>query len=282
MTVKLAALQMTSGPCPEENFDEVERLLSDSELPLGSIVVLPECFSCFGASDSVRLSFQETEQGAEQTARLLQIANKYGCHLFAGTMPMSASSDTNESKKCFAACRYIDGASRSATKQKAIYNKIHLFDVEVADNTKSYAESLTTLPGSEVVVVKTAGLRVGIAVCYDIRFAGLFDAMGDIDVLVLPAAFIAATGEAHWHALLRARAIEKQCYVVAANQTGVHANGRQTYGHSMIVSPWGEVLAQRSQHSGIVSADVDIQQLENIRRTMPVTKHTKFRSQLVK
>jgi len=156
-----------------------------------------------------------------------------------------------------------------------------MFDVSVNDATGSYKESRTTEPGDSVVTVETPIGNIGLAVCYDVRFPGLFTAMGDIDILVLPAAFTQRTGEAHWHALLKARAIEKQCFVVAANQTGIHANGRETYGHSLVLSPWGKTLAELETDKGVVAASVDIAERKTIKQNMPVAEHNRFRSHFV-
>jgi predicted amidohydrolase len=277
-TVNLVALQMTSGPSPDKNLKEVQRLLSLAPLQANSIVVLPECFSCFGCCDPQPIAYAEPEHGGEYTAQLFQLAESFKCHLFAGTMPMRRKVGDD---KCYATCRYIDGVTQPKARQRAIYNKIHLFDVTVSDNTGKYKESATTHHGEDIVVVQIDHLKVGIAVCYDLRFSGLFDAMGDIDVLVLPSAFTVKTGEAHWHTLLRARAIEKQCYVVAANQVGLHENGRETYGHSVIISPWGDILDELPDGAGTVSATVDRNLIAQIKRSMPVINHAKFRSHLV-
>ncbi len=169
----------------------------------------------------------------------------------SGTFPVK----TNSPEKFSAAC-ILFGPNGDVL---ADYRKIHMFDVSVNDNTGSYRESATTEAGSKVVTVETP---IG-------------------DILVLPAAFTQRTGEAHWHALLQARAIEKQCFVVAANQSGVHANGRETYGHSLVLSPWGETLAERKTDVGLVSAKVDIAERETIKQNMPVAEHNRFRSHFV-
>jgi len=159
-----------------------------------------------------------------------------------------------------------------------------LFDVQVGDNTGMYLESKNTEAGNRLAVLDTPFGRLGLAICYDIRFAAMFQAMSEplpMDVLALPAAFTYKTGRAHWQTLLACRAIENQCYVVAANQSGTHANNRQTYGHSCIISPWGETLASLPSDLGTVSAALDFQTLMKIRAAMPVSQHNKFRSYLV-
>ncbi|MFC3095267.1 carbon-nitrogen hydrolase family protein [Alteromonas sediminis] len=271
--VNLVAVQMTSAPDVEENLAWLEQTLSQTKLLPESILVLPECFSFFGGRDKAQLALAESEVGEKVADKLKQLAQQYHCHIFAGTVPVK----TQDPQRFSATCRCID----SKGEQVALYQKIHLFDVSVDDNTGSYRESASTLAGENVVVVTIDGVRVGVAVCYDVRFPGLFDAMGDIDVLVLPSAFTQKTGAAHWEMLIRARAIEKQCFVVAANQVGVHKNGRQTYGHSMIVSPWGDILSHITTQVGIIQVPVDIAKCEEIKQAMPVNQHRKFRSHFV-
>lgn len=270
---KVVACQMVSTPDVGQNLKQVETFLQQLVVDQPILVVLPECFACFGAGDSRQLEIAEPfAQGPIQQS-LSAMANKYNVWLVSGTFPVQADVD----HKFFASCHVYDDAGQLVTD----YQKIHLFDVQVEDNTGSYLESAKTEPGSTLRVIDSPFGRLGIAVCYDIRFAGMFQAMGQIDVLVIPAAFTYKTGEAHWQSLLKARAIEKQCYLVAANQGGVHANGRQTYGHSCIISPWGEELASIESGEGMVESRIDPQLVEKIRSAMPVNQHNKFRSYLV-
>lgn len=267
----LIAVQMISTPDPQQNLQEVDRQLANLQVNEQTLVVLPECFSCFGGSDKKQLELAESPgQGPIQSA-LSDLAKKYGIWLVAGTMPLQSQADNN---KFTASCLLFDPQG----KQVAEYQKIHLFDVQVEDNTRSYKESATTQAGNKVVVVDSPFGRLGLAVCYDLRFPGLFQAMEQVDVLALPSAFTQVTGQAHWMPLLQARAIEKQCYLVAANQGGEHANGRQTYGHSVILSPWGKVLNMIRHGEGIVQASPDNEELQKIRRNMPVSQHNQFRS----
>ncbi len=244
--VNLVALQMTSAPSVEENLDTVANEMASAKIEKNSLVVLPECFAYFGGKDKGQLAVAETKGEGEIQRRLSALAAQYQCYLVSGTFPVK----TNSPEKFSAACMLF-GPNGDVL---ADYRKIHMFDVSVNDNTGSYRESATT---------------------------EAFTAMGDIDILVLPAAFTQRTGEAHWHALLQARAIEKQCFVVAANQSGVHANGRETYGHSLVLSPWGETLAERKTDVGLVSAKVDIAERETIKQNMPVAEHNRFRSHFV-
>lgn len=269
-TVNLAAVQMTSGPDVEVNLDDVEAQLAQAALPAHTIVVLPECFACFGTRDGFLLTIAETPGDGPMQSRLAQIAARFTCYLVAGTIPAATDNPEKFSASCF-----VYGPDGKALD---CYQKIHLFDAAVADSTKAYKESKYTQAGERVVVIDTPHGRIGVAVCYDVRFPGLFEAMGDIDVLVLPAAFTQVTGAAHWHTLLRARAIEKQCFVVAANQSGTHENGRETYGHSVIYSPWGDLLAQRDSAPGIVQHAVSLADIHKYRQAMPLAQHNRFRS----
>ncbi len=269
----LIALQMVSGPDPEENLNQVESLLRQLRVDEPTLVVLPECFACFGGGDRGQLDIAEPMGNGPVQARLADMAKQYGVWIASGSLPTKAADED----KFQASCILINDQGQ----HMADYQKIHLFDVQVADNTGQYLESRFTRPGEKVTVVDTPFGRLGIAICYDIRFAGLFQAMEQIDLLIVPAAFTAKTGEAHWHTLLKARAIEKQCYLVAANQGGTHKNGRQTYGHSCIISPWGEVIMEVANGPGIAMATPDPQLISRLRQSMPVHAHNKFRSYLV-
>ena len=269
----LIALQMTSTPNVDDNLETVANAMAAANIENDSLVVLPECFAYFGGKDKGQLSVAEKKGNGPIQSRLSQLAKQHHCYLVSGTFPLT----TDDPNKFSAACMLFGPDGECL----ADYRKIHMFDVSVNDNTGSYKESATTLAGNEVVTVQTPIGNIGLAVCYDIRFPGLFTAMGDIDILVLPAAFTQRTGEAHWHALLQARAIEKQCFVVAANQVGAHQNGRETYGHSVVLSPWGDTLAELTTECGVASTRVDIAERETIKQNMPVAEHNRFRSHFV-
>lgn len=270
---RLVAVQMVSSSDWRENLTSLEGQLEELPPQPNTLVVLPECFACFGGSDKQLLNIAEHRGAGPIQTELQQIAKKFGVWLVAGTLPLRC----DDPNKFSASCLLINNLGVITAE----YQKIHLFDVQVNDNTKVYRESRYTQAGSQLVTVDTPLGKIGFAVCYDIRFAGLFNAMEQVDILVLPSAFTQKTGEAHWHTLVAARAIEKQCYLVAANQGGVHANGRQTYGHSCIMSPWGENLAQIKTGSGWISAELDLPLIESIRDAMPIAYHNKFRSHLV-
>jgi predicted amidohydrolase len=272
----IVAMQMTSSPLVADNLLFVEQQLKLLPVQRPCLVVLPECFACFGGGDKLMLSIAENLHHGPIQLKLKQLARQYGVWLVAGSLPLLCPT----ANKFTASCLLINANGEIVEE----YQKIHLFDVQVADNTGTYLESLHTQAGSKLVVANTPFGNLGLAVCYDIRFAGMFVAMDQIaqlDVLTLPAAFTQQTGQAHWHSLLTARAIENQCYIVAANQTGKHRNKRQTYGHSCIISPWGEKLAELPQDKGTIHAQIDHQLLADIRSNMPVYQHNKFRSHLV-
>lgn len=272
----IVAVQMRSSPRVEDNLLFVEQQLRLLPSHRPCLVVLPECFACFGGGDELILDIAEDLHHGPIQYKLSQLAKQYGIWLAAGSLPILCST----AHKFTASCLLIN--DRGETVE--VYEKIHLFDAKVADNTGTYLESSCTQAGNKLVVTSTPFGNIGLAVCYDIRFAGMFEAMNQIaqlDVLILPAAFTQQTGQAHWHSLLQARAIENQCYVVAANQTGKHRNKRQTYGHSCIISPWGEKLVEVPHDTGMIHAQIDHQLLADIRSKMPVYQHNKFRSHLV-
>jgi predicted amidohydrolase len=272
----LVAVQMCSTPDVDVNFAMLNAELNKLPSDRPTLVVLPECFACFGAGDKALLAIAETPGNGPIQRKLSQLAKKYAVWLVAGSIPLK----TNNPDKFTASCLLIDDQGDI----KHEYQKIHMFDVQVADNTGSYLESRVTQAGKQIVVADTPFGKLGLAVCYDLRFPGLFAQMSELsqlDVIALPAAFTYATGKAHWQALLAARAIENQCYVIAANQTGTHANKRKTFGHSCIISPWGETLIEITQAPGVVQSQLDNTLLADIRRKMPVHQHNKFRSCLV-
>ncbi|MBC3766124.1 carbon-nitrogen hydrolase family protein [Neptunicella marina] len=262
MLQTLIALQMNSKTDPLLNLDWVEKTLTPLQKSGPTLVVLPECFACFGGGDKAQLALAEQKGHGPIQQRLSEIARRFGVWLVAGTMPLKCA----DHNKFTASCLVYDDQGQLVTE----YQKVHLFDVEVNDNTRSYHESAHTQAGTRVVTFDSPFGKVGVAVCFDVRFPHLFQAMNKPDVIVLPSAFTKVTGEAHWQALLKCRSIENQCYLVAAGQTGIHENGRETYGHSQIVSPWGEVLAMKTSGTGLVMADMNLKDVAEIRQKMPL------------
>lgn len=251
---------------------EAQRLIADAARQKAQLVVLPENFAIMGKSEFDKLDHKEPMDNGPIQDFLSKVSKKYGVWLVAGTIPITAS--VAENKIRAASLVYNDQGERAAR-----YDKIHLFDVNVPESDESYKESDTIEAGEIPLVLDTPFGLMGVAVCYDLRFPELFRQMVDagMEILVLPAAFTAKTGAAHWELLIRVRAVENLCYVIAANQGGLHSNGRSTYGHSMIVDPWGKILSQiDGSGSGVVGAEVDSEQLADIRRSFPALDHRKL------
>ena len=271
-TPTIVALQMCSGLNPDDNLASLKRALKTLPTTRPLLVCLPEAFLVFSKSgnDTLRVA-KQVERYKLQLSELCQHHNIW---LNAGTMP----EPFNEHKYYAASHLYNNQGELVAT-----YNKIHLFDVNVDDQTGSYRESDFTQAGSDVVVVDSPFGKIGLTVCYDLRFSGLFNELvrQGADIILVPSAFTVPTGQAHWQPLLTARAIETQCYVVAAAQHGTHENGRQTYGHSIIISPWGSILSELPTGTGFISCNADLDQLQKIRRDMPVQSHQRFREHLL-
>ncbi|WP_018693890.1 carbon-nitrogen hydrolase family protein [Algicola sagamiensis] len=270
--IHVYALQMTSGPDLEANFTTVERLLSGMAVAPRSFVVLPECFSYFGGKEQTNLQLMASLEESVIAKRLSAIAKTHQIWLVGGTIPIQFSKHDTR----FSATSLLFDPEGEC---KAHYEKIHLFDVQVDDGTGSYRESETTSPGQRIV---TASIYdewcLGMSVCYDVRFPGLYQSLRKqgANILSVPSAFTHVTGKAHWETLIRARAIETQSFVIAANQTGKHSNGRETYGHSLIVSPWGEILAQADERPQVIEAKLDFDIVQNVRQKMPILAHNQF------
>ncbi|WP_404408896.1 carbon-nitrogen hydrolase family protein [Pseudidiomarina marina] len=267
--VQLTALQMTSSPHLQQNLQEIEQQLKTLPDFRPQLVVLPEASLCFGAGDKRQRELAELPGDGPMQQGLAELAKRYNIWLVGGTIPLI---DSPEDKKFSAASLVFNPQGECVAR----YNKMHLFDVDVADNTKSYRESNWTDAGDAVVTVPTEFGTLGLAVCYDVRFAELFRALrtAGADILVLPSAFTQVTGQAHWHVLTRARAIEQQCFVVASAQAGEHDNGRQTYGHALVIDGWGRILAEtETMQPSIATALVDTASLHKIRQDIPVAEH---------
>jgi deaminated glutathione amidase len=263
----VAAVQMTSTRDVPANLAAAGELVAEAAARGARLVVLPENFSFLGATDADRVAAAEPFGDGPAQSFLAATAKRHGVWLVGGTIPIRDGGDRAASRSLLVA---PDGSVA------AHYDKIHLFDVDIPGREKErYSESATTLAGARVVVAETAVGRVGMTVCYDIRFPALFHRLSVLgtDVLVVPAAFTVPTGQVHWLPLLQARAIESLAYVVAAGQWGEHAGGRKTYGHSMIIGPWGEVLAELPTGTGVISIDLDLMRLAELRERFPTVKH---------
>ncbi len=270
---KVAAIQMASSPNLGANLLEVEKLVAEAVDDGAGMVVLPENFAFLGKKNRDLAQFREAEGSGRLQDFLRQLARRHGIWIVGGTVPIS--SENPQSDKVRAACLIMDERG----EQVARYDKIHLFDVHLVENDERYAESEIIEPGSEAVVVDSPFGKLGIAVCYDLRFPELFRKLVDrgMEVAVLPAAFTALTGKAHWEALIRARAIENLSYLVAAAQGGYHISGRETWGHSMIVNPWGIILGEVAKGSGYVAQHLDLELLRSTRRSFPSINHRRIR-----
>lgn len=259
---------MSSGPQLSANLLEAERLITQAVEQGAQFVVLPENFALMGKVENDKLEFMESEGQGKLQDFLSSEARKHGIWLLGGTIPL----ESPISGKAYAASLLFNDKG----EQIARYNKIHLFDVQLPDADEQYHESATVAHGDQVIVTDTAFGRVGIAVCYDLRFPEQFRSMQEMgaEIILLPAAFTMRTGKAHWEVLLRARAVENLCYVVAAGQGGFHINGRATYGHSMIVDPWGSIIRSCEGTSpGSAVAPLDLEQLRAVRKNFPVLMH---------
>lgn len=268
---KIAAVQMASGPNVNSNLLEAGRLIAMAAGAGAQLVVLPENFAIMGMSDSDKVAVREDDGQGPIQDFLAEQAKKYGLWLVGGTIPLAA----DDPHKVRGACLLFDDQG----KRVARYDKVHLFDVRLPDNGENYVESETIESGEHVIVVDTPFGRLGLGVCYDLRFPGIFRRMLDkgVEIIALPSAFTAITGKAHWEVLLRARAVENLCYVIAAAQGGYHLNGRETYGNSMIVDPWGRVMDRLPSGSGFVIAETDPAYQKSVRRNFPVLEHRKMK-----
>lgn len=265
----VAAIQMASSPSVGANLIEAERLVEKAAAQGARLVVLPENFAIMGKTETDKLDVAEEDGKGPIQDFLARTAERFKIWLVGGTMPMRTTSG-----KARAACLVYDDKGRRAGR----YDKIHLFDVSVPGTEETYKESATIEAGEDALVLDTPFGRLGLTVCYDIRFPELYRQMAAVgmDILAVPSAFTARTGAAHWEILVRARSVENLCYTIAANQGGFHLNGRETYGHSMIVDPWGVVLAKLPQGAGVVTAEFDRDRLEKVRASFPALEHTKL------
>jgi predicted amidohydrolase len=308
----LISIQMNGGVSVQKNLDTALKLIENAMQYAQEqrLLVLPECFSVFGVAGTTMLNAAERFGAGKIQDFLSEIARYHACFIVAGTTPIigdidvgqsninaTASglySDMEPSEKYTAASLVFDPNGTCISR----YNKIHMFDVEVADATKSYRESRYTQAGTSLALFDTPFGQVAQSVCYDLRFAQMFASYSNYtrhhmapEIIVVPSAFTRATGEAHWHALLQARSIENQSYVVASNQVGKHADGRQTFGNSCIYSPWGECIARVEDNKqsadavsvmyesgeGFAIAHTSQKLIDSIRAKMPVGNHKKER-----
>lgn len=260
---RVAAIQMASSPNISANLSEAERLIESAAEQGAKLIVLPEYFALMGMKDTDKVAKREAEGKGPIQKFLAATAKRHRVWLVGGSIPLQASVAGKVRNSCLV---YDDSG-----KQVARYDKIHLFGLDLGN--EHYREQATIEAGDEVVVIDSPFGKIGLSICYDLRFPELFRAMGNVDIIVLPSAFTETTGKAHWESLIRARAIENLAYVVASAQGGYHISGRETHGDSMIVDPWGVVLDRLPRGSGVVIAGVNPKYQASLRKSLPSLKH---------
>ncbi|MBV8046547.1 MAG: carbon-nitrogen hydrolase family protein [Paludibacterium sp.] len=258
-----AAVQMVSGTDWRRNLRDAQALVAEAARRGASLVALPEYFCLMGEREDDKVALAEMPGQGELQQALADMARCHGIWLVGGTVPLASP----EPGKVYNTTWLFDPTGVPAAR----YDKIHLFGFSGLGET--YCESNTITPGGEAVCAHTELGDLALGICYDLRFPELFRALAPFNVLVLPAAFTATTGEAHWEVLLRARAIENQCYVIASAQGGRHQNGRATHGHSMIIDPWGRILAEQAEGEGVVLAEIDANLIQSVRSRLPALAH---------
>lgn len=263
MNPLIAAVQMVSGPDIGQNLRDAERLVAEAAGRGARLVALPEYFPLISGNETDKVRAREREGAGPLQDFLRETAVRHKVWLVGGSIPLEASSPDKVRNSCLV---YDDAGRRVAR-----YDKIHLFGYQ--SGTERYNESQTIEAGDDIVVFDSPVGRVGLSICYDLRFPELYRAMGPVDLLVVPAAFTRTTGQAHWELLLRARAVENLCYVLAAAQGGTHPSGRQTWGDSMVVDPWGGVLARLPTGPGVVTAALDPLRIDELRASLPALDH---------
>jgi predicted amidohydrolase len=267
LKAKVAAVQITTGPDVEKNLVAIEKQIKKSAKEGANIIALPEVFACYDSQKYLALGQQEMASSGFLRSRMSSWAKEYNVYLIGGTIPVL---DAKESK-VYPRCYFYNDQG----KELGFYDKIHLFDVDIDDAQGRYRESDMFLSGDEIKVFPTPYGNVGLTICYDLRFPYVFDRLrkAGADIISVVAAFTETTGKAHWQPLLQARAIEQQCYIVASNQWGQHDDKRRTFGHSMVISPWGEVLNELPTGEGFSCAEIDLEEVKRIRRIMPIANH---------
>ncbi|UEP28537.1 MULTISPECIES: carbon-nitrogen hydrolase family protein [unclassified Burkholderia] len=260
---RVAALQMVSTPDVTRNLAEAGRLIAEAAGDGAQLVLLPEYFCFMGHRDTDKLALAEPYRDGPIQQFLAQAAHRHGIWVIGGTLPLKAP----EPDRVLNTTLVFDPSGQEAAR----YDKIHLFNFEKGD--ESFDEARTIRAGETVVTFDAPFGRVGLSVCYDLRFPELYRRMGDCALIVVPSAFTYTTGRAHWEMLLRARAVENQCYVLAAAQGGKHENGRRTWGHSMLIDPWGEIVAVRDEGASVVTGALDPQRIADVRQSLPAWRH---------
>ncbi len=267
--VKIAAIQMASGPNVSANLSEAEKLIQIAAEQGAKLIALPEYFAIMGMKETDKVAVAEQLGKGPIQQFLADTSKKYEVWIVGGSIPLVSDS----AGKIRNSCLVFDAQGNRVAR----YDKIHLFGMDLG--TEHYHEEKTIQAGDQVVVVDAPFGKIGLSICYDLRFPELYRAMGVVDLIVIPAAFTETTGKAHWETLIRARAIENQCYVLSSAQGGYHASGRETHGNSMIVDPWGVILDRLPRGSGVVIASINRDYQASLRKSLPALKHrTVFKS----
>ena len=264
----IAAIQMVSVPEVGPNLDAAHRLVAQAAAAGARLVVLPEFFCLLGRKDTDKVDAREPAGEGPIQGFLAETAREFGVWLIGGTVPLAS----REARRIWNTSLVFRPDGSAAAR----YDKVHLFGLNRGG--ERFDESATIVPGRTPVVCDLADQggrrwRVGLSVCYDLRFPEFYRALGAVDLIVVPSAFTHATGQAHWEILLRARAIENQCYVLAPAQGGLHGNGRRTWGHTMLIDPWGEVLGQLPEGEGVVAGELSAARIAEVRAQLPALTH---------
>jgi len=270
LELKIASIQMVSTPNLNENLELAASLIKEASDCSSKLVVLPEYFCLMGLKDTDKVNVREAVGSGPIQERLAAIAQENNIYLVAGSIPLEAQ----ESNKVLNTSLVFNPLG----EQIARYDKIHLFGFQT--ETERYEESETIAPGSQPgqfqISVNGIDWRFGLSICYDLRFPELYRALGEVDCHIIPAAFTYTTGKDHWEILLRARAIENQCYVLSSAQGGVHINQRRTWGDSMLIDPWGQILTNLPQGEGLITGTLSKEKLNEVRSKLPALKHRKL------
>lgn len=263
----IALVQVASIVSVEQQLERVEYYLAKAQQAKAQLVVLPEEFLTLHLSPTEKLSLQETFEKGPLQQKIKQLAQKYKLWIVAGTLPIKSENK----ERFYSSCLVFSPEGEI----KARYDKIHLFDVEIEGGKETYLESAYVMPGNNIVTVKLPFAHIGLAICYDLRFPELFRAMVNrgTDLFILPSAFTIRTGEKHWETLIKARAIENLSFFLACNHVGIRKSGEGTYGHSMVIDPWGEKIDGLIQNEGMLVASLDLKSLRQLRQQFPALSH---------
>jgi len=260
---RVGLVQMVSTPVVAENLEAAGRLVAQAAAQGARLVALPEYFCILGMRDTDKVAAKEKDGAGPIQEFLAAAAKRHGIWLVGGSVPLECS----DPGKVRNSCLVYDSEGRRAAR----YDKIHLFGLDLG--AERFEEARTIEAGSTPCAIDSPFGRIAVSVCYDVRFPELYRALAPMDVILVPSAFTATTGRAHWEPLLRARAIENLAWVLAPAQGGTHPNGRQTHGHTMVIDPWGKIVAERTTGAGVVVADIDPEFQANMRRSLPALTH---------